>query len=321
LNEAKGVNKKSNTIEASRWVYKTLKSKNIGRDIKDKKYSTDLVVKDGDNEFYDSQVKSVRRLMRSGAYKGERIKGELSGLTGELSFIGLDDKFEPIFIEHKPSLSMNKIADDSLKVVTNALITRVNHIRIDDEDIDEYTNMLRCVISKYDWNCDVKTLALEFLMALGYFVGNNELLRMQIHLFKESNGSIPKVLKYLIYEQGYSLLFPSVEYDTCGNCTVIKKLNDLYNSLLDSYKVSPNEMSGFSPVDDVIYDFKPYISIIPYYQGVKPEFLCRLTNEIVQTNNNCSCFINAFGGSAANNYNFFLKSQNTVSRYIMTMEF
>lgn len=275
-----------------------------------KVFTENLSIKDGDRVFYYPEIVSARTLMNIGAIHGERLAGKIGGTIYEkLSLVGM--KIDGSIEVFKSRKSTNEIGYQNLILIANALITHIDHIRITEEDIKEYK---KCVASAFQGqDLDIDRLTYEFLMALGYAQKNNDfkdkdnrnhsIIRMQCELFGKEE--LPKILQYVIYERIYDSLYPKVEYDKYGKCINKNNINSTFKRRLNILNRSGKKFT-LPVVEDVIYDYRPYLKALDYYQGIKTEYLCRLTNQIVQSTGKKEYkFINAFGGSGVNNFNFF----------------
>lgn len=254
----------------------------------------------GKNEVTYNEMLSVRALMSVGAVAQQREIGALFGVTGELALIGLtnDEKYEI-----KPVLARSvsdKSYENDLLLYAQTLITVPNHIGVKDSDVDEYVKCLQksevksAVSEEADWN----KITREFIMALG-LTENDDIIRAQCKLF---SGKLPRLLQYVIYCKSYERLSEKIEFlDSQNrvyvNCKNEEKLQKLYNEILLDFGVEQLD-ADLTPVDDVISDCMPYVKVIPYYQGIKPEFLCRMLNDMLRLGNKQNYhFIDSFGGS------------------------
>lgn len=247
-----------------------------------------------------NEMLSVRTLMSVGAVAQERERGTMFDVTGELALIGLtsDGKYK---IEKKIARSVDdKLYENDLLLYAQTLITVPNHIGVKDSDIDEYMEHLRSskvnsvVSADVNWN----KITREFIMALG-LNNNDDIIRAQCQLFSED---YPRLLQYVIY------------------CNIYKKLEDKKENLEETYKKMLTDFGvkqldvDLTPLEDFISDYRPYTKVIPYYQGIKPEFLCRMLNEMLRLGGKQNYhFIDAFGGSGTVSLNIDsnLKLQQT----------
>jgi hypothetical protein len=69
-----------------------------------------------------------------------------------------------------------------------------------------------------------------------------------------------------------------------------------YKKNLEMYGIT--KLDDLKPIEDVIADYRPYIKAVPYYQGIKPEFLCRMLNDmLIRGCKQGYEFYDTFGGS------------------------
>ena len=279
---------------------------------------------------------SVRSLIQAGIVSQDRIQGRLGKKQVDLAFIGFDTKIQEI--KHLNRKCVNEIAGNDLLVISNAIIHTVNHIQITQNDVDEYEETLLSKVAEIFDKTDVevtipaddagkKQLVKEYLMALGYAYNfaphkdvetntdNDKLIRMQCEIFGKD---LPDVLRFIIYDRVYINLYGDVNYYDNNNqlrpvCQNVDDLNHKYEMILKKYGVEKSvfESSGLNPVVDVIYDYRPYFKALRYYQGIKPEFLCRLVNDVFQLDaTETKMVIDAFGGSGVCSMNTFYKSDS-----------
>lgn len=305
---------------------------------------TDSLTYGKEGEFIYQEMLSARSLIRMGAIKYPRFTGVLDGENVELAFIGCQDN-KLNLVTSINRVCENRIADNDMLVIANAIIHTVNHIYVTDNEIKEYQKRLLDIIPKaFDITiedlknqmdgdlCDGLSvedkLTLEFLMALGYSYSHNpaqdiaedtdndKILRMQCKVFGDS---LPDIIRYVIYDRVYVNLYPYVNYhDSEGKlhpkCRNVDELNERYKEILAKYGVKQAVLEGddLTPLEDVIYDYRPYIKAVQNYQGIKPEFLCRLVNDVFQLdmNTNFDTFVDGFGGSGACSMNSFYKDRS-----------
>lgn len=262
-------------------------------------------------KYIYAEVQSVKSLLRMGAIDAKRI--EAPGALGkEWAFIGKDAvggaNREVPHVRRKMKSVFTK--SDWL-LVAYALVDMPNHIWIEQKDVDEYEAELIAGL-KLNNRGDKEQVVKEFLMALGY-VKNEDIIRRQCEIFKDN---LPRLVQYILYEKVYWKLSEGISFEdkngklqlTCQN---EKDLQKKYEDFLAGYGVRTDMLTGLSPVEDVIYDCRPYLKVVPYYQGIKPEFLCRMVNDIIQmqkeSNTPVKHVIDAFGGSGACTMNGFYK--------------
>lgn len=332
------------TIEEAMKIVADMKSNRIREERlrnKEKEY-TDLLVY-GEAEYIYQELMSARSLIQAGIVSQPRIQGQLRKKDVDLAFLGLDTDIQEV--KHLNRKCENEIAGNDLLIISNAIINTINHIQITEEDVNEYKKNLLGKLSKLSEifgkddisvfipkkNIGKKQLVMEFLMALGYAYNfsphkditvntdNDKLIRMQCHIFGDD---LPDILKFVIYDRIYINLYQDVNYYDSNNqlrpvCQNVDVLNDKYEMILDKYCVDKAlfESSGLNPVADVIYDYRPYFKAVQYYQGIKPEFLCRLVNDVFQLDKvKTKMVIDSFGGSGVCSMNSFYKDGSKPKR-------
>jgi len=332
------------TIEEAMKIIADMKSNRIREERlrnKEKEY-TDLLVY-GEAEYIYQELMSARSLIQAGIVSQPRIQGQLRKKDVDLAFLGLDTDIQEV--KHLNRKCKNEIAGNDLLVISNAIINTINHIQITEEDVNEYKKNLLGKLSKLseifgkddisvfipEEDIGKKQLVMEFLMALGYAYNfsphkdikvntdNDKLIRMQCHIFGDD---LPNILKFVIYDRIYINLYQDVNYYDSNNqlrpvCQNVDVLNDKYEMILDKYCVDKAlfESSGLNPVADVIYDYRPYFKAVQYYQGIKPEFLCRLVNDVFQLDKvKTKMVIDGFGGSGVCSMNSFYKDGSKPER-------
>ena len=329
------------TIEEAMKIIADMKSNRIREEHlrnKEKEY-TDLLVY-GEAEYIYQELMSARSLIQAGIVSQTRIQGQLKNENVDLAFLGLDTDVQKI--KHLNRKCENEIARNDLLVISNAMINTINHIQITEEDVNEYEEKLLSQLSEIFSKNDIsvlipkedtgkKQLVREFLMALGYAYNfsphkditvntdNDKLIRMQCHIFGDD---LPHILKFIIYDRIYINLYQDVNYYDKDNklhsqCMNEKELKDKYKKILRKYGVKKSvfESSGLNPVADIIYDYRPYFKAVQYYQGIKPEFLCRLVNDVFQLDKvKTKIVIDGFGGSGVCSMNSFYKDGSKPKR-------
>ena len=189
------------------------------------------------------------------------------------------------------------LTDDDL-LLAQALVTVPNHICVKSDDITEYKKIVANSLQTEGIDViDKEKIAREFLMALGHSQ-NDGFIRMQVELFGEE---LPRILQYVIYCKSYDSLSNLVSYYKNEipqpEATNVPELEDAYKTLLQDYGVKQLD-EDLCPVKDVLTDYRPYIKAVKYYQGIKPEFLCRMLNEMLRLGKKESfVFTDGFGGS------------------------
>lgn len=252
------------------------------------------------------EMMSAQAIMKVGAVAEQREQGTLRGVTGSIALVSKDKsgKYEATRMLARTT---KDLTDDDL-LLAQALITVPNHIcvKIDEvkrdeekrDDIKEYRDIVinSLQIEGIDVT-DEKKIAREFLMALGHSQ-NDGFIRMQVELFGEK---LPRILQYVIYCKAYDLLSNLVSYYKNEipqpEAINVPELEDAYKMLLQDYGVKQLD-EDLCPVKDVLTDYRPYIKAVKYYQGIKPEFLCRMLNEMLRLGKKEGfVFTDGFGGS------------------------
>lgn len=329
------------TIEDAMKVIADMKSNRVREQHlrnKEKEY-TDLLVY-GDAQYIHQELMSARSLIQAGIVSQARIQGRLGKKKVDLAFIGFDTEIQEV--RHLNRKCVNEIAGNDLLVISNAIIHTINHIQITENNIDEYKEVLLSKLGEIFNETDVdviipeadagkEQLVMEYLMALGYAYNfaphtniendtdNDKLIRMQCKIFDKD---LPDILRFVIYDRVYINLYRDVNYYDSNNqlrpvCQNINDLNEKYQMILDKYGVNKTlfESSGLIPVADVIYDYRPYFKAVRYYQGIKPEFLCRLVNDVFQLDKTeTKMVIDAFGGSGVCSMNTFYNDGSKPAR-------
>lgn len=197
----------------------------------------------------------------------------------------------------------------------SALIEIPNHIFITQDDVNKYEDaLLGSILIKVSQ--DQKEQAVkECLLALGY-VNNYEIIKYQCQKIKEAKIALPKLLQCVVYQKCYNELVKKVKFvrDKVLHpaCVNMQDLRNHYNDCLGRLEVDAVSMV-IDPVNDVIHDYRPYLKAIYYYQGIKPEFLCRMANDLIEFSKvQPNRVIDGFGGSGACTMNgFFTNMQPT----------
>lgn len=274
-----------------------------------KKYSTSIKIKAKGASYFHSELESCRKLMSLGCYYGKDEDFEFNNENYPRAYLGIDSNGNTT----KPLLSGGKIVKrhntgvcPSEYLVGRALSTVINHIIVEDKDVDDYMSSIQKI-----YKCNEK-LAKELLFALG-FNKNDDIIRAQCAKCKNDGEILPAMLQYVIYEKVYQELYKIVVYtDEEGfpffECQNIGELKEKYISILNLYGLSEKDIDLVNPVEDVVYDYRPYIKVIKNYQGIKPEFLTRLTSEIFALEDEYpERVVDAFGGSGASSLNYLSK--------------
>ena len=242
------------------------------------------------------EMMSAQAIMKVGAVAEQREQGTLRGVTGSIALVSKDKsgKYEAIRMLARTT---RDLTDDDL-LLAQALVTVPNHICVKSDDVKDYRDIVinSLQIEGIDVT-DEKKIAREFLMALGHSQ-NDGFIRMQVELFGEK---LPRILQYVIYCKAYDSLSNLVSYYKNEipqpEATNVPELEDAYKMLLQDYGVKQLD-EDLCPVKDVLTDSRPYIKAVKYYQGIKPEFLCRMLNEMLRLGKKESfVFTDGFGGS------------------------
>lgn len=266
---------------------------------------TDLLTYDDGKRIYQ-ELQSLKEIMRIGAIDEPREKSGGS----EIAFTYYDEYGEKKQVSHLRRRTDVKFGEQDFLFIASALVNIPNHISVSQADVDEYKKTLLNSLGASEDASGIKIVK-EFLMALGY-AKNEEILKSQCHLMKDNT---PRLLQYMVYEKIYRKLTEVVDFIKDGEvqaeCVNREELQAECEQILAEQGIVLS--SDLTPVDDVIYDYRPYLKAVPYYQGIKPEFLCRLVNDIVQLLPNASdieCVVDGFGGSGACTMNSFYKKLN-----------
>lgn len=252
------------------------------------------------DKYIYQQLCSVKAIIENGAVFDKREVGELYKIKGELALIGKDEHGKYCTIRALPRLVTSIPAENTL-LLAQALISVPNHICVTKDDVDEYGDRLFSILkSKCNIGDDKKAKVVnEFIMALGYRKNKGNIIRMQCELFGDT---LPRILIYVIYCEIYSALSEKVSYlndknEIVPECQNKQDLDEICAEKMNSYGVKglPQDLK---PVEDVIEDYRPYIKAVPYYQGIKPEYLCRMLNDMLAlAGKKGYAFVDAFGGS------------------------
>lgn len=267
--------------------YKTSKNPKVYADI--------LTYGKGDDVLY-YEMMSAQAIMKVGAVAEQREQGTLRGVTGSIALVSKDKsgKYEA---SRMLARTTKDLTDDDL-LLAQALVTVPNHICVKSEDITEYKKIVANSLQTEGIDViDKEKIAREFLMALGHS-HNDGFIRMQVELFGEE---LPRILQYVIYCKAYDSLSNVVSYYKNEipqpEATNVSELEDAYKTLLQNYGVKQLD-EDLCPVKDVLTDYRPYFKAVKYYQGIKPEFLCRMLNEMLRLGKRESfVFTDGFGGS------------------------
>lgn len=300
--KAEGIGKQDNLLDAIK-LQQGLEARYLNSHEKKQKKYTDLLNYGSNGKNIYEKLLSLQAIISNGATDVPRECGILKGVSGELAFIGKDKDENYKEIKALPRV-VNKLLPDNL-LFAQALITVPNQISVSPSDVSEYEELL--------WNALVgsnikiagknakEKVAKEFIMALGYQANQDDIIRMQCELFGKK---IPRLLQYVIYCRCYCELAEKINFigedgvlSTHPSNDMVDGLRKEYKEILLSYGIAELD-NDLTPVEDVIFDYRPYIKAVPYYQGIKPEFLCRMLNDmLVLADKSQTKFCDAFGGS------------------------
>lgn len=260
----------------------------------------------GKRDALYNEMFSARTIMNIGAVEEPREQGTLHGIKGELALMSKDagGRYRSIRVLARTT---KDLTDDDL-LLAQALITVPNRIMIGEQDVKEYKEALLGVLASNSVKLsDKDKVCREFLMALGYCEADG-IIRMQCELF---NGKLPRILIYVIYCKVYERLGEIVQFYKndipTPNCINITDLSSKYREILADYGIN-SLGSDLDPIYDILTDYRPYIQAVPYYQGIKPEFLCRMLNEMLNLGNKEKfTFVDGFGGSGTVSLNIHTK--------------
>lgn len=306
--------KKNELISAIQLQQKILKKNDISKFNAEKKYA-DTLRYGKKNKYIYQQLESARAILNCGAAYEKREIGKLGEEDVELAFIGRGEEGNTYPIKTVERTVNDMASGDSL-FYAQAIVNVPNHICVRQADVTEYSNKLWNVLSsKYQLDEDKKNKVVnEFIMALGYqgyktknkkdrkyWGSQDDIIRSQCELFGDD---VPRLLQYVIYCNVYTELAKEVKfYDKnmehiLTECQNVPDLESSYNKILKRLGFKGKMDSNLTPVEDVIEDYRPYIKAVPYYQGIKPEYLCRMLNDIMGLFDRQGYeFIDAFGGS------------------------
>lgn len=254
-------------------------------------------------EYLYEELLSLQAIISNGAIDVPRECGILKGVSGELAFIGKDKDGNYMEIKALPRVVNKPLLDNLL--FAQALITVPNQISVSSSDVNEYEECLWNALAESSVEIEGKNakkkVAKEFIMALGYQANQDDIIRMQCELFGKK---IPRLLQYVIYCRCYCELAEKISFigengvlSTHPSKVMMEELRKKYKEILLSYGNVELD-NDLTPVKDIIFDYRPYIKAVPYYQGIKPEFLCRMLNDmLVLANKSQTKFCDAFGGS------------------------
>lgn len=306
--KAEGVGKQDNLLDAIKLQQK-LREKYLEQCLSKQKSYTDILTYGKDGEYLYQQLLSAKTIIKFGAIDKPREKGTLKGFFGELAFMGKDEGGNYIQIKALPRV-VNRQPNDNL-LYAQALISIPNQITVLNEDVIEYEEQLCKVLEENGVQIGTKSkekITREFIMALGYVANQDDIIRMQCDLF---DGKLPRLLQYVIYCKCYERLAGEIDFindgilSTIPSEKMVDKLKKECNNIFSSYgNITLDE--NLTPIEDIIIDYRPYVKAVPYYQGIKPEFLCRMLNDmLVLADKKKVKFCDAFGGSGTISLNMY----------------
>jgi superfamily II DNA or RNA helicase len=309
-----GITGEESLLEGMKLHQKYMRYETHKRWKNNKRYADILTYGKAKVTYYE--MLSARTLMNVGAVAEPREQGTIGGITGNLALIAKNEQGK--YQEHHVLARATKDLTDDDLLLAQALITVPNRICVAQEDVDEYRNLLIAALTPKNIKIShEKKVAREFMMALGY-ADNDGIIRIQCELFSQK---LPRILQYIIYCKAYYKLADEVEFFDENDipnpfCLNEKVLKDSYQALLEKYQIDESKLESLEPVQDVISDYRPYLKAMPYYQGIKPEFLCRTLNEMLRLGNKRGKkFCDAFGGSGTVSMNIETSMQKKGSIY------
>lgn len=258
-----------------------------------KHYTQNMVIVSGQQKYLNSELMSVRYLLQLGCLWNK------NGDEYPSAYLGIDAEGN----ETRPLGKYRRYTDNvpDKMLIAYALVTRINNIKVTEEIVNNYISSISSA-----FGVDTSS-AIYYMSALGY-KDNDSIIKRQCKKCKE-NGNLPELLKYVIYEKAYENLYESLIYTDkqaypLFECQNKQEVENKYLEILADYDVSVADMNPLDVVGDLLYDYRPYIKAIKNYQGIKPEFLTRLTSNIFNMGNSYSGVIDAFGGSGASTLNY-----------------
>lgn len=283
--------------------------------LKQKLLKTDSTDKD------DIRRKEYTKLLM---YGNEEIRDNYEEMLSKRLMMnaGITDKLPRVIIENNNGVDIDafvgtksvrrkcnvEISRDEWILYASALIMIPNHINVTQDDVDEYEDAIRqnVILNVSD---DLKEQAVkECLLALGYH-DNNEIIKYQC---EKIGHKLPKIIQYVIYQKCYYDLIEEVKFvkDEVLHPDCVNKdaLESIFVDRLNSLGIAKEQLSE-NPVNDAICDYRPYLKSLQYYQGIKPECLCRMANDLIELSiSNPKCVVDGFGGSGACTMNSFFSS-------------
>lgn len=274
--------------------------------VRPKSYTSGMKITADGKKFYNFELESCRQLLKFGCYY-DKEEFELKEDGYPSAYIGKSEdgtETRPLLFGGKLLHRKNATSTPPVFLVARALVTRINNIMVSDDDVRNYIKAMKKI------NGGNEKLAKEQLVALG-FEKNEDILRAQCIECKK-DGKIPAILQYVIYEKAYEKIYPEVSYKVDGDeegyvqfeIQNKQKLDDIYKKLIEGYGLEVSDIDLVNPVADIIFDYRPYIKVIKNYQGIKPEFLTRMTSNVFSMGKTPEIIVSGFGGSGAGILNF-----------------
>lgn len=301
LMKEKGIGKADNLIDGMK-LHNQLRWELAKKRFNNEKQYSEILTYGKRRTMIYQQLLTAKAIMNVGAVYDDRTRGKLIGKDEmiDMAFCGKKANGTVSPIKGCISRVVNSLADKDRLFLASALIEVPDHICVRDEDIDEYTELLTKYLSKkfvQEDSWDFETLSSEFIMALGY-AENDDIVRMQCYIFSDK---LPRILQYVIYGKIYKELSKIVSFckgdKLVADCQNEEYLSKKCTEILRNYDIERLD-DDLTPQKDVIADFRPYLKAVPYYQGIKPEFLCRMLNVILWLGDKGnSKFVDTFGGS------------------------
>lgn len=287
-----------------------------------RKNSTEILkYKDADgDEVIEAKLKDIRSLISLGVLPApERINTRCTckNCNRERPIVYMTFAQERIMCERcagkKETRQPYKLVSKyyySGQVLAQSIITNKHHLVVTKEDLEEFQNSIIHFLKAYNITKsidEIEQLACEFICRIG-MKGTDDFLSICCSNLKENN-KVPRLLMYFLYEEVYDQLWSAVnfikdgmEHNRCQNKDALEKT---CRDTLMKYGLDENAFAicNLTPVADVIIDYLPYKKVIQYYQGIKPELLCRMQNmllaQVMDGESGVNQLISAFGGSGA----------------------
>lgn len=260
-----------------------------------KEYTDLLLYCNGRYNYYE--VQSMKSIMAMGAVDviPRVLEKELFGVISKKSRVPY-------------RLCRTKLDKKKWWLMATALVDIPNHIKVSVEDVDEYEQKLLKAIQTKVKPEEQEQAVKESLLALGY-VDNDGIIAKECEWFGDE---LPAIVQYVIYQKVYRKLVEIITFQDedlvfHSDCQNKENLEDEYKKCLAIYGITEQQIT-LSPVEDVINDYRPYLKAVPYYQGIKPEFLCRMANDLVRlSSDDIGIVVDSFGGSGTCSMNGHIK--------------